>query len=90
METKRTQPISDLRTVTWKSDVASPFKTPQECVGQDGSHMVCMSMHRAKKEVDVRQTKMPESPYVQHSRAVTARVARANERWRREHARGKE
>jgi hypothetical protein len=88
-ETKRTQPISALRMVTWKSDVASSFKTPQECVGQDGSRMVRMSTHRAKKGVDVRQTKMPESPYVQHSRAGTARVARANERWRREHARGK-
>ena len=52
--------------------------------------MVHMSMHRAKKGVDVRQTKMPESPYVQHSRAGAARVARANERWRREHTRGKE
>ena len=30
METKRTQPISALKTVTWKSDVASPFKTLQE------------------------------------------------------------
>jgi hypothetical protein len=52
--------------------------------------MVRMSTHCAKKGVDVRQTKMPESPYVQHSRTGTARVARANERWRREHARGKE
>ena len=80
-ERKRTQPISALKMVTWKSDVASSFKTPQECVGQD---------NHAKKEVDVRQTKMPEFPYVQHSRAGTARVARANERWRKEHARGKE
>ena len=99
-ETKKTQPISALRTVTWKSDVSSSFKTPQECVGQDGSRMVQMSSHREKKVrtsfhrerkgVDVKQTKVSESPYVQHSRAVTARVARANERWRREHARGKE
>jgi len=42
------------------------------------------SSHRERKGVDVRQTKVSESPYVQHSRAVTARVARANERWRRE------
>ncbi len=49
-----------------------------------------MSTHRAKKGVDIRQTKMPESSHVQHSRAGTARVARVNERWRREHARGKE
>ena len=53
-ETKRTHPISALRTVTWKSDVASSFKTPQECVGRDGSRMVRMSTHRAKKGVDVR------------------------------------
>jgi len=59
-------------------------------VGQDGSRMVHMSTHCAKKGVDVRQTKMPESPYVQHSRAGAARVARANERWRREHTRSKE
>jgi len=53
--------------------------------------MVRMSTYRAKKGVvDIRQTKMPGSPHVQHSRAGTVRVARANERWRREHARGKE
>ena len=53
--------------------------------------MVCMSTHRAKKGVDVRQTKMAESPYVHHStRTDTVRVARANERWRRENTRGKE
>jgi hypothetical protein len=73
-EAKRAQPISALKTVTWKSDVASPFKTPQECVGQDGSRMVRMSMHCVKKQVDVRQlvkkqvdvrrTKEPESPYI--------------------------
>jgi hypothetical protein len=47
-ETKRTQPISALKTVTWKSDVASPFKTPKECVGQDGNRVVRMSTHRVK------------------------------------------
>ncbi len=65
METKRTQPISALRTVTWKSDVASAFKTTQECVGQDGSRMVHLSTHHVKKLGMVRQTKMAESPYVQ-------------------------
>jgi hypothetical protein len=43
-----------------------------------------------KKPGMVRQTKMPESPYVQCSSTGTTRVARANERWRREHARDKE
>jgi hypothetical protein len=28
-------PISAAKTVTWKSDVATTFKTPQECVGQN-------------------------------------------------------
>ncbi len=46
-----------------------------------------MSTHRVKRQVGIRQTKMPESPSVQHSSAATARVARANVRWRREHAR---
>ncbi len=90
METKRTQPISALGTLTWKSDVISPFKTPQECVGQDGSRMVHMSTHCVKKLGMVRQTKMPESPSVQRSSTGTTRVARANVRWRREHARGEE
>ena len=63
-ETKRTQPISALKTVTWKSDVASPFKTPQECVGQDGNRMVRMGTHHVKKPGMVRQTKMPKTPYV--------------------------
>ncbi len=76
------------------------YRTDGRTVGQDGSRMVRTSSHREKKVrtsshrerkgVDVRQTKVSESPYVQHSRAVTARVARANERWRREHTRGKE
>ena len=95
-ETKRTQPISALKTVTWKSDVASPFKTPQECVGQDGNRMVRMSTHHVKKPGMVRmgthhlkkpgmvrQTKMPESLYVQRSSTGTTRVARANLRWRK-------
>jgi hypothetical protein len=91
METKRTQPTSALRTVTWKSDIASSFKTPQECVGQDGSRMVGLSTHRVKKLGIVRQTRMPKSPYVQRSSTGTTRVvARANTRWRREHVRGKE
>ena len=104
-ETKRTQPISALKTVTWKSDAASPFKTPHECVGQDGNCMVHMSTHRVKKHHKnpgigthhlkkpgmVRQMpESPESPYVQRRSTGTTRVASTNLRWRREHARGKE
>jgi hypothetical protein len=59
METKKTQPISALKTMTWKSDVASPFKTPQECVRRNGN--------RVKKPALVRQTKTSESPCIQRS-----------------------
>ena len=52
--------------------------------------MVHMSTHRGKKPGMVRQTKTPESPYVQRSSTGTLRVARGNVRWGREHARGKE
>ena len=32
-------PISSAaKTVTWKADIAATFKTPQECVGQNGNH----------------------------------------------------
>ena len=31
-------PISAAKMVTWKSDVRTTFKTPQECVGQNGNH----------------------------------------------------
>ncbi len=34
------QPIHSPRTVSWKSPVATPFKTPQECVGQNGNQHV--------------------------------------------------
>ncbi len=35
-ETNKKQPITASKTVTWKSVVATPFKTPQECVGHNG------------------------------------------------------
>jgi hypothetical protein len=47
----------------------------RKSVGQDGNRMVRMGM---------------QSPYVQRSSTATMRLARANLRWRREHARGKE
>ena len=70
-----------------------PVGQDESCMVRTSSHRekkVRTSSHRERKGVDIRQTKMSESPYVQHSRAGTARVARANERWRREHTRGKE
>jgi hypothetical protein len=47
----------------------------RKSVGQDGNRMVRMGT---------------QSPYVQRSSTATMRLARANLRWRREHARGKE
>jgi hypothetical protein len=32
---RKQQPISACKMVTWKSIVATAFKTPQECVGQN-------------------------------------------------------
>jgi hypothetical protein len=62
-ETKRTQPISALKMVTWKSDVASPFKTPQECVGQDGNRVVRMSTQSVKNPgIGVRMSTHRKNP----------------------------
>jgi hypothetical protein len=32
---KTKRPVAALKTVTWKSIVTTPFKTPQECVGHN-------------------------------------------------------
>ena len=34
------------KTVTWKTDIAAIFKTPQECVGQNGNHKNIPGMDR--------------------------------------------
>ena len=34
-KTNKKQPITASKLVTWKSVVATPFKTPQECVGHN-------------------------------------------------------
>ena len=39
-------PISAAKTVTWKSDMATTFKTPQECVGQNGNRKGKLMMDR--------------------------------------------
>ena len=52
--------------------------------------MVRLSTHCVKKLGMVRQTKMAGSPCVQRISTGTMRVARANVRWRRDQARGKE
>ena len=40
-EEQTTEPIHSPKTVSWKSVIATPFKTPQECVGQNGNRHVC-------------------------------------------------
>jgi hypothetical protein len=40
-EEQTTEPIHSPRTVSWKSVIATPFKTPQECVGQNRNRHVC-------------------------------------------------
>jgi hypothetical protein len=42
-------PISAAKTVTWKSDVRTTFKTPQECVGQNGNHKGKPVMDRRRR-----------------------------------------
>jgi hypothetical protein len=49
-----------------------------------------INTHPVKKIGTDRQTRIGKSPYEYTSSIGTARVARANMRWRREHARGKE
>ncbi len=71
------------------------------CMMRMNTHPVkmCMNTHPVKMHINThpvkkigtdRQTRIGKSPYVQRSSIGTARVARANMRWRREHARGKE
>jgi hypothetical protein len=46
-EEERDIPISSVaKTVTWKPDIATIFKTPQECVGQNGNHKSKRGMDR--------------------------------------------
>jgi hypothetical protein len=46
LEDETAQPIHSPRTVSWKSVVATPFKTPQECVGQNGNQHVLRGTDR--------------------------------------------
>ena len=47
-EKERDIPISSsvAKTVTWKAAIATTFKTPQECVGQNGNHKNKRGMDR--------------------------------------------
>ncbi len=46
---KIAQPIHSPRTVSWKSVVTTPFKTPQECVGQNGNQHVLQGTDRQRR-----------------------------------------
>ena len=45
-EDKVAQPICGPKTVSWKNVIATPFKTPQECVGQNGNRRICQETDR--------------------------------------------
>jgi hypothetical protein len=45
-EEETEQPIHSPRTVSWKSVVTTPFKTPHECVGQNGNQHVLQRTDR--------------------------------------------
>ena len=46
-EEERNIPISSVaKTVTWKPDIAKTFKTPHECVRQNGNHKSMRGMDR--------------------------------------------
>jgi hypothetical protein len=71
-EKKHDIPISSSvgKTVTWKSAIATTFKTPQECVGQNGNHKNKRGMDR--HPCSTRHTR------VNHSGTLgTARLVRA-------------
>ena len=45
-EEQTTGPIHSPKMVSWKSVIMTPFKTPQECVGQNGYRHVCWGTDR--------------------------------------------
>ncbi len=45
-EEETTQPIRSPKTVSWKSFITTPFKKPQECVGQNGNRDVWQGTDR--------------------------------------------
>jgi hypothetical protein len=48
VEEEPTQPICSPKTVSWKKEVASPFKTPQECVGHNGNQQQSTDRQRRR------------------------------------------
>jgi hypothetical protein len=50
LEKETEQPICSPRTVSWKSVVATPFKTPHECVGQNGNQHHAEERQTTKKK----------------------------------------
>ena len=49
--TEEETPISARKTVTWKSDITTTFKTPQECVGQNGIRKGTLGADRQPQNV---------------------------------------
>ena len=48
------------RTVSWKSVAATPFKTPQECVGQNGNqHVLRKTDRRPRRNLGVARLVAP-------------------------------
>ena len=59
-EEEMEQPIHSPRTVSWKSVVATPFKTPQECVGQNGNrHVLRKTDRRPRRNLGVARLVAP-------------------------------
>jgi hypothetical protein len=62
---RKQQPISAPKTVAWKSIVATAFKTPQECVGQNRNHQNMRKMDRR-----LGRTKFPHGSQTRSMRVV--------------------
>ena len=71
-EKKHDIPISSSvgKTVTWKSAIATTFKTPQECVGQNGNHKSKRGMDRRPRST--RHTRGSDSGTLGSARLVRA------------------
>ena len=74
------QPISAAKTVTWKCTIAAPFKTPQECVEQNG-------VFTKKPGTDRRTERSRRAHTATSSTLGSARLTRKT--WQAGEARGK-
>ena len=59
-EEEMEQPIHSRRMVSWKSVIATPFKTPQECVGQNGNqHILRRTDRRPGRSIGIARLVAP-------------------------------